>query len=168
MNKVFQQEIVQDNPFPGEILEQYTPSSATNVGEFTPSVSQNKPFPIKRTAVELLATALNTRSRKILEAFELQQSGGFQIGNFKEGLTGDLRITPNGITARDISGLITFLLDGTDGSAIFRGEVRAGSIITGEVIVGDNRVIIDGENKQIIINDGSNDRILIGYQKDGF
>ena len=32
----------------------------------------------------------------------------------------------------------------------------------------DSNVKIDGTNKKITINDGSNDRILIGYQSGGF
>ncbi len=36
------------------------------------------------------------------------------------------------------------------------------------VSVGTGNVKIDGANKQILVNDGSNDRILIGYQSGGF
>lgn len=42
----------------------------------------------------------------------------------------------------------------------------------GQDFIGDMRVgqgvFIDGKNKRIIVNDGSNDRILIGYQQGGF
>ena len=38
----------------------------------------------------------------------------------------------------------------------------------GEVNVGDAKVKIDGPNKRIIINDGTNDRILLGFQASGF
>jgi len=31
------------------------------------------------------------------------------------------------------------------------------------VYVGNNNVILDGVNKRIIVNDGTNDRVLIGY-----
>ena len=39
------------------------------------------------------------------------------------------------------------------------------------IILGDIKngyIKIDYINKRIIINDGSNDRIIIGYQEDGF
>ena len=36
------------------------------------------------------------------------------------------------------------------------------------IIVGDNNVTIDGANKRILINDGTNDRVLIGYDSGGF
>lgn len=53
-------------------------------------------------------------------------------------------------------------------------ELSADKITTGTlrstttISVGDNNIKIDGVNKQILINDGSNDRVLIGYQENGF
>lgn len=171
-DKVYSQEIVPSNPFPGEVAQLSSATTpAVGVDNYTPTITKEKTFPKKRTAVELLSTSLNTRSRKILEQFVLQQSGGFQIGNFEEGITGDLRLTPNGITARDIAGITTFAIDGTTGDATFKGQIQSGSLITGSVIVGNNRVIIDvDENGQpaIMVNDGANDRILIGFQAGGF
>jgi len=35
-------------------------------------------------------------------------------------------------------------------------------------IGGDTNVIIDGANRRILISDGTNDRVLIGYQAGGF
>lgn len=43
-----------------------------------------------------------------------------------------------------------------------------GQTLTGNVNVGDSKVLIDGANTRILINDGTNDRILIGYQSGGF
>lgn len=40
--------------------------------------------------------------------------------------------------------------------------------LTGDILVGDGNIKIDGANKRIIINDGTNDRIIIGYQLNGF
>src|SRR3990167_7113097 len=167
--QVYTAEGVEENPCPGGVdpifLGQSSPKDT-----FAPTVSKDTKIRTKRTAVELLSTALNTRSRKVLQEFELQQSGGFQIGNFQEGLSGDVRITPNGLTGRNIAGLVTFALD-TDGNLALVGELRAGSTVTGQVIVGNNRVIIDVDDNgqpSIIVSDGSNDRILIGYQSNGF
>ncbi len=42
----------------------------------------------KRLAQELLSRALNTRSKRILQEFKLEDSGGFKIGDFKKGVTG--------------------------------------------------------------------------------
>lgn len=48
--------------------------------------------------------------------------------------------------------------------------LKAGSsqTLTGDIQVGTGNVKIDGANKRILINDGSDDRILIGYQLNGF
>lgn len=143
-DKVYTQEIVPTTPFPGEIAQFVTSSSPANVGDmYSPTVSKAKVFPIKRTAVELLSTALNTRSRKILQEFELQQSGGFQVGNFEEGLSGDLRITPGGLVARNIAGITTFAIDGDTGDAFFAGQLRSGTLITGELTIGDGSIVLD-------------------------
>jgi hypothetical protein len=167
-DKVYTPEVVPENPFPGEPEPALLPGQPNPTGTFSPTTDKEKTFPKKRTAVELLSTALNTRSKKILQEFTFAPSGSIQIGDFKEGIAGDLRLTPNGITARDIAGLTTFAIDGTTGDGIFKGEIRAGSLVSGQVIIGDNAVIIDGEERTIIVNDGSNDRVLIGKQVGGF
>lgn len=161
MDKVYTPEVIQENPFPGELVELPTnQSDSVAGGNFKPTTTKTANFPRKRTAVELLSTALNTRSRKILQEFQLEQSGGFQVGNFQEGLTGDLRLTPNGITARDIAGLTTFAIDGTDGSAIFKGTLQAGSLIA-----GDGDIIMEeasnGNGRIVFYNNGI-PAILIG------
>ncbi|MDH4127306.1 MAG: hypothetical protein OEV44_01030 [Spirochaetota bacterium] len=37
-----------------------------------------------------------------------------------------------------------------------------------QIIVGDNNVKIDGAGRNILVNDGTNDRILIGYLEGKF
>lgn len=169
-DKVYEPEVIVENPFPGQDLPFIPVQSGSPVGTYAPATSKEKSFPRKRTAVELLSEALNTRSRKVLQSFDLAQSGGFQIGNFQEGISGDLRITPNGIVGRDQAGLVVFEID-TDGNATFRGQIQSGSVVTGRVVVGNNRVIIEVDDNgegTIIVNDGTNDRVLIGFQANGF
>lgn len=160
-DKNYEPEVIQDNPFPGEVVQSVSQDTQGTDGNFTPTVTKEKKLPVKRTAVELLSTALNTRSRKILQEFKLEQFGGIQIGNFEDEETGDVRITPNGITGRNNAGLTTFGLD-TDGNLILIGEIRAGSLISGQVAVGDNDIIIDGETKQMIFYNGGVPSIVIG------
>jgi len=47
-------------------------------------------------------------------------------------------------------------------------KTDTGQTLSGDVSVGSGNVKIDGVNKRIIINDGTNDRILIGFQSGGF
>ena len=166
-DKVYTPEVVQDQPFPGG-TEEIPKAETLPSGTYSPTTTPATEITRKRVAVELLSQALNTRTKRILQEFELELSGGFKIGNYKDGETGDVRITPNGITARDKAGVTTMSLDGTTGDAIFKGKIQSGAVFTGAVNVGNNNVIIDGDKKQIIVNDGANDRILIGFQEGGF
>ena len=48
-------------------------------------------------------------------------------------------------------------------------DIAGGNFSKNTVIeLGSPYIKIDGKNRRIIINDGVNDRILIGYLKDGF
>lgn len=172
IEKVYTPTVIDDVPFPQDVPEDLNatvPSTGT-AGDKTYGATaiKNQPFPTQRIAVELLSSALNTRSKRIIQEFQFTQSGALQIGDYKSGVTGDIRISPDGIVARDSTGATTFALDATSGDAIFAGTIQAGSLIAGAVNVGNNNVIIDGTNRNIIVNDGTYDRVLIGYQAGGF
>lgn len=160
--KTYFPETINDAPLPNQQEASYSSSQTESNGVISTTKIANNSFPNKRTAVELISTALNTKSKKILQEFSFTESGAIQIGKYDNGVSGDVRITPAGITARDTTGITTFAIDGETGSAVFKGTVQAGTLIGGEVIVGDNNVVIDGENKHILINDGTHDRIIIG------
>jgi len=204
-DKVFTPEIVQDTPFPdGEVqVGSVTESSG---GIITPTTTKETEFPSKRIPHELISSVLNTQTRRILGEFKLEQSGGLKMGDYKDGINGDLRITRGGLTARNKAGINTFAIDAETGDTTFLGTVQAGTVIAAEIDgdlitagsitadkisasylevgdadadlqttgidgainVGSNKVIIDGANTRIIINDGDDDRILIGYQSGGF
>ena len=151
--KVFTQEIVLDNPFPSEEGQVIIPSTTPGKGNYTQQVTKETRFPTRKVAYELLGSALNTRSRRVLQEFSLTQSGGFAIGNFEEGVSGDVRITPAGITARDIAGLVTFVLDALTGDAVFKGSIQSGSLITGLLALGDNNIVLDGEARRMVFYD---------------
>ena len=57
-------------------------------------------------------------------------------------------------------------------SGLFAGTMNWSGVAAGTntkaLNVGDGNVKIDGANKRIIINDGTNDRVLIGYDSGGF
>lgn len=78
-------------------------------------------------------------------------------------MSGDIKISPSGIVARNTSGLTTFAIDGETGNATFAGELQSGSLITGQITVGNNTWIIDGDpdNPQIVLyNDGIPEIVL--------
>lgn len=160
--KVYYPQTIEDLPFPQEGVEDLGVSQSTSRDTYANPTIKDQSFPEKRQAVELLSTALNTRSRKILGEFGFTPSGAIQIGQYENGISGDVRISPNGILARNRSGLNTFALDGDTGDAIFAGQLRSGSIITGEVVLGDSSIILNGEERRILVHDGTTYRIVIG------
>jgi len=168
-DKIFYPEEIQDNPFPGKEEQNLSVSQAsTGITTSPDKISETKVMP-KRVAVELLSTVLNTKSKKILGEFELADSGGIRIGKYANGVNGELVLTPAGMTAKNMSGITTFNIDGDTGDATFAGKVQAGAVVTGTLAVGNNNVLIDGENERIIIYDDSGiPRILLGYQENGF
>lgn len=146
--KVFTPEVIQETPFPGEpelpAILQPTPPAGTH----TPTVAKEKNFPTRKIAVELIGSALNTKSKKILQEFEFTPSGAIQVGDYKKGVSGDLRLSPAGLVARNKAGLETIAIDGDTGDAVFKGTLQTGAVISGLVVVGDNSIVIDGENKR--------------------
>ena len=133
--KVYVPQTISENPFPQEAgVVSFAPSQTTGNDTYSPQVTQNQTPPTKRIAVELIGSALNTKSRKILQKFEFTKNGAIQVGEYENGVSGDVRISPIGITARNQSGLTTFALDGDTGDATFLGTVQSGSLIAGSVI----------------------------------
>ena len=167
--KIYHPEEIADNPLPGEQEEVFAVTQQTAGGELSTEKIKDQDVPTKRIAVELMSSALNTKSKKILAEFEFTEQGAIKIGSYSPGESGDIRITPNGITARDENGVTTFALDGTTGSAVFKGTIQSDTLIAGTVAVGDSKVIIDGENKRIVIFDDDNiPRVVLGFLKDAF
>jgi len=159
--KIYTPEVIQENPFPGDPLLPRVPQPKSPAGTYTPKADAEGRFPTRKIAVELLGQALNTKSKKILQEFQFTPSGAIQVGDYKKGVTGDLRISPNGITARDIAGLTTFAIDGTTGDAVFKGTIQTGALISGLVDVGDNSIVIDGESKRMVFYDDSGIPVIV-------
>jgi len=167
--KIYYPETIDDSPYPNEEAEgNYSASESSKNEIFTPSKIKNQGFPARRVSHEVIGAAINTKSKKILATFEFTESGAIQVGKYINGVSGEIKISPSGIVARNTAGNTTFAIDGETGDAIFTGIVQTGTLISGIVIVGDNNIRIDGEAKQIVISDGENDRILIGYSENGF
>lgn len=60
------------------------------------------------------------------------------------------------------SGTFTGVITASSGSSVSFADITAGTN-SNALNVGAGNVKIDGANKRIIINDGTNDRVLIGY-----
>ena len=82
---LYEPEIVAETPFPQEEVQSVTQTQGTSTVA-TPTTTKEKNFPTRKIATELMSTALNTKSKKILQEFELTDSGAIRIGNYKEGV----------------------------------------------------------------------------------
>lgn len=164
-DKVYSPEVIDDNALP----QQYEwPDYSTSQDTTSETVSQitikDQTTPSKRVAVELIGSSLNTKSKRILAEFQFTESGAIQIGKYENGVSGDIRISPNGIVGRNSSGILTFSLDATTGDAVFAGTIQAGTLIGGKVAVGDGDILIDGEEKRMVFYDPETElpSIIIG------
>jgi hypothetical protein len=158
--KVYIPTVIEDTAFPQEIAVDTSISQTTGNETYSPQTTKEQGFPKKVIAVETIGAALNTKSRKILGEFEFVQMGAIQVGKYENGVTGDLRISPTGITARDKAGLNTFVIDAENGDATFKGTLQAGTLVG-----GDNTVIIDEDSGhgRILFMDGDKVAILLGW-----
>jgi len=124
-DKVYTPEVIQENPFPNEADIFPTPPKSDPANTYSPKTTTDKPFKKKVIAQETIAQSLNTKSRKILGQYEFTQQGAIKVGDYQEGISGEVKISPDGIIAKDKAGLTTFALDGDTGSATFKGTVQA-------------------------------------------
>ena len=170
-NKVYHQEVIQDAPFPTEGVAEFGSSQSSNKDTYYSTEIADTSFPQIKTATELLSNVLNTKSQKILGTFKFTRYGAIQVGSYEAGVSGDIKISPSGIVARNMSGITTFTLDGEDGSAYFLGTISASTFISSNIItglidvgtaIGGAYVRLDGANNRIIVHDGSYPRIVIG------
>jgi len=162
-DKVYYPEVIETYALP-ETVESEEAGSTNYVGKtnLTPNVKVTEKFPVKNIAREVIGVALDTKKKIILGEFIFGQVGAIAIGVYENGVSGDIRITPNGLVARDINGNTTMSLDGTTGDAVFKGSITAGSLITGAIDLGNGAIILDGANNRITMSDGTDIRLVIG------
>lgn len=120
----------------------------------SPTQDPQRTFPTQIIARTVIADSLDTQSRRILSDYTFGEYGSLAVGKYESGVSGDVKISPSGIVARNKNGETSFSLDATTGDATFKGTVAAGAIIA------NNRVFITEAG--ILVNDGTNDRIIIG------
>lgn len=162
--KVYTPSEVPDAPFPLEGEATFATTGSTSNETYTPRETKDQSFPDPRIAYEIIGRSLNTRSKKIMANFEFTKSGALQIGEYTPGVNGDIKISPNGIVARNSLGNETLAIDGETGDAVFAGTIQTGTIISGTVIVGDNTWVITGDpdNPRMLLYNNGIPEILIG------
>jgi hypothetical protein len=118
--------VIQERPFPVGGQK----SSDSSGGANSPNQIPDKSFPSPVVANNMVGASLNTISRRVLSNFTFGQYGAIVVGKYVSGVSGDIKISPNGIVGRNSSGTTTFAIDGTTGNASFLGTIyaTAGSI----------------------------------------
>ncbi len=83
---------------------------------------------------EYLDAILDAEAAEIIGDWSFKASGALQIGKYIEGEYGDVKISPDGIVARNKDNDNTFTLSGITGNISLRGTLTAGSIVTAKII----------------------------------
>jgi hypothetical protein len=142
-NKVYFPTAISDVSFPGAATDT-TPQSGSQGGisadtVLDPNAINSGEFPYKKISDEVLSSSLDTQSKRILGSYSFGSMGAIKIGDYVSGSSGDLRLTPDGLTARNSSGETTFSIDGVTGNATFAGTLAAGVVVAvGALVVGSN------------------------------
>lgn len=165
-DKVYYPQTIADTPLPNQVTGDASFSSSQSGANqvYGPETIKEQPVPVLKIATELLSSSLNTRSQRILAEFQFTEMGALQIGKYVNGVSGDIRISPNGLVGRNDAGMTTFAIDATTGDVVFAGTIQAGTLIAGAVAVGGNNIVIDGENQRITMTDPATGlvRLVIG------
>lgn len=164
-DKVYSPVVVESNPFPGQdIAEDFNPETSSTKSTQSPETTKDRPIPRRIVAQETIGSALNTKARKIMAEFSFTEMGAIKIGKYVNGVSGEMNLTPAGMTAINISGNTTFAIEVETGNAVFAGELRSGTLVTGDIIVGNNTWIISGDPDfpRIVLYNNGVPEIVIG------
>ena len=141
--KIIEPPVIEITPL-NEQVNQYNTSSSSTTSSGTTSAEtfKVKNLPPPQYAHEVISRRLNTVSGQITSGFTFTEFGAIRIGTAD---SGKIEITGNGISAVNVSGDNTFVIDGRTGNAYFSGELAAGSIMTGQIDMGVDGFIIGGD-----------------------
>ena len=140
-SKTYLPEEITTEPFPAPGDELVNAGSATVAAgkedqQLSPATTGvNKKFPERVIAHQTISESLNTKEKKILGNYQFGPQGAIQVGKYVSGTSGDIKITPDGVTARNSTGDTTFVLDGTTGDVTIKGTLESESVITGNITV---------------------------------
>jgi hypothetical protein len=148
--KIYTQEIIVDNPFPGQ--DKFSVLSDAQSGvkyTYSNDKTQPQPFPKRNIANGVIGASINTLSKKILGVFEFLKQGAIQIGEYINGISGEIKISPDGIVAKNKNGDTTFAIDGDTGDATFKGTVVAGGV---DVIDDQGLISLSSFDSNSVVN----------------
>ena len=95
--------------------------------QYTPEEYKSEELPSNIIASDLISTSFDSQLNRILGNYSFGQLGAIQIGSYSSGVSGDIKISPNGIVARNKSNVTTFSVDGATGNVYVYGVLTVGS-----------------------------------------
>jgi hypothetical protein len=166
---VYFPETIENQDIYGTFTEPSKPDSEYNALKVMQFPTKILPviMPQVPTANDTIGHSINTKTNKILGSYSFGKVGSLQVGNYVNGTSGDIRITPDGITARNSSGTNTFVIDGTTGDAEFYGTIKAGSLVVGYVAstAGTYQTTAATAAKVMLLPDANTG--IVAYASDG-
>lgn len=137
-----------------------TTTKSYSTTQYTPVTEVDKKYPVKVIARELLSQTLDTISKKIRATYTFSKLGAIKAGEYVAGVSGEVALSPDGITAINKNGETTVSIDGTTGDAAFMGEIKGGSFSSsGDITVGGTA--------GYVVNDGTYNVLRLGYFSGG-
>lgn len=105
-------------------------ASNTNKTMNTPATVPAIKLPKRLIATETVSSNFDTYSKRIIGEFKFSPLGAITLGEYINGVQGDLKLSAGGLQARNINGDIALLFDVLTGNAYFKGTIQAGSVIS--------------------------------------
>jgi len=93
---------------------------------------------------DVINARLDTAAKTILGDFTFGASGALQIGIYEAGVSGDVKISPAGILARDKDNATTIAIDGTTGNVTMSGTITAIAGYIGGWAISTTAIYYDG------------------------
>jgi hypothetical protein len=130
-DKIYYPEQIDDQSLPltGNETVKAVNTNVASKDIYTPVTEVNKKYPEKFIAHETVSQSIDTLAKKIKGEFSFGKQGAVQIGEHVFGESGEIKMSSNGITAKNLNGEETFALDATTGDAVFKGIVKAADFV---------------------------------------
>lgn len=126
--KIYTPTVIEDNPLPTQIDSSVVSSGSATNQVYSAQKTTDSNFPQSNYSKETLSQSLNTKTKKILGSYKFTKGGSMQVGEYTEGESGEIKISPDGIVAKNKNGENTFTVDGDTGDVVVKGIVQAGDV----------------------------------------
>lgn len=166
-DKILKPTVIEEIPFPSGTQETQQVVGGSDNNEIKrPTEVQPRTFPVLNIATGLKSSTFDTETRTIAADYSFTEYGAISIGKFSPGVSGDIRLSPSGILARNKDGRITFSIDGNTGNLITDGYIQVGGaasdVNSGVTTISAGKVLISGATTVASWSSGSDATYIDG------